>query len=35
MQQSPLEPHIADLAPTDAILTGYHEAHLVTHFALA
>jgi hypothetical protein len=34
MQQSPLEPHIADLAPTD-ILTGYHEAHLVTHFALA
>jgi hypothetical protein len=35
MQQPTLEPHIADLAPTDAILTGYDEAHLVTHFALA
>jgi hypothetical protein len=37
MQQPPLEqpePHIADLAPTDAILTGYDEAHLVTYLRL-
>lgn len=34
MHQPPLEPHSADLAPTDAILTGDDEAHLVTYLRL-
>jgi hypothetical protein len=31
---TPLDPPIADLAPTDAILTGYDEEHKVTYLRL-
>ncbi|WP_024511989.1 DUF2285 domain-containing protein [Bradyrhizobium sp. ARR65] len=34
MQTSPLEPDVADWAPTDARLTSYDEQHLVTYWRL-
>ncbi len=34
MEQPPLEPTCADLAPTAAVLTGYDEQHLVTYLRL-
>jgi len=30
----PLDPGVADLAPTDAALTTYDEGHLVTYWRL-
>ena len=30
MQSPPLDPPVADTAPTDRVLTGYDEQHLVT-----
>ncbi|MGY8669372.1 DUF2285 domain-containing protein [Bradyrhizobium sp. UFLA05-109] len=32
--QTPLDPDVADLAPTDAALTSYDEQHLVTYLRL-
>ncbi|MCP3475590.1 DUF2285 domain-containing protein [Bradyrhizobium sp. CCGUVB1N3] len=32
--QTPLDPDVADLAPTDAALTSYDEQHLVTYWRL-
>ncbi|MGV7215361.1 DNA -binding domain-containing protein [Bradyrhizobium sp. UFLA05-112] len=32
--QTPLNPDVADLAPTDAALTSYDEQHLVTYWRL-
>jgi hypothetical protein len=34
MQPPPLDPPVADTAPTDAILTGYDEQHVVTYVRL-
>lgn len=34
MQTPPLDPPVADIAPTDAILTGYDEQHVVTYLRL-
>ncbi len=34
MQPPPLDPPVADTAPTDAILTGYDEQHVVTYLRL-
>jgi hypothetical protein len=34
MQTPPLDPDVADLAPTDAALTSYDEQHLVTYWRL-
>ncbi|WP_407179708.1 DNA -binding domain-containing protein [Bradyrhizobium sp. STM 3562] len=34
MQIPPLDPDVADLAPTDAALTSYDEQHLVTYWRL-
>lgn len=34
MQTPPPNPPIADRAPTDAVLTGYDEQHLVTYLRL-
>ena len=34
MQTPPLDPLVADAAPTDGILTGYDEQHLVTYLRL-
>jgi hypothetical protein len=34
MQTPPLDPDVADLAPTDATLTSYDEQHLVTYWRL-
>ena len=34
MQTPPLDPPIADAAPTDNILTGYDEQHVVTYLRL-
>ena len=34
MQTPPLQPPIADAAPTDSILTGYDEQHVVTYLRL-
>ncbi len=31
MQKPPLDPDVADLAPTSPALTGYDEQHLVTY----
>jgi len=35
MQAKPLDPDVADLAPTDPALTRYDEQHLVMHDANA
>ena len=34
MQTPPLDPPVADTAPTDRALTGYDEQHLVTYLRL-
>ena len=34
MQTPPLDPAVADLAPTDTALTTYDEQHLVTYWRL-
>jgi hypothetical protein len=34
MQSPPLDPAVRDVAPTDAMLTGYDEQHLVTYLRL-
>lgn len=34
MQSPPLDPDVADLAPTDAVLTPYDEEHVVTYLRL-
>ncbi|WP_407179713.1 DNA -binding domain-containing protein [Bradyrhizobium sp. STM 3562] len=34
MQISSLDPDVADLAPTDALLTSYDEQHMVTYWRL-
>jgi hypothetical protein len=34
MQKPPLDPDVADNAPTAPILTGYDEQHLVTYLRL-
>ena len=34
MQPPPLDPDIADLAPSDAALTAYDQQHLVTYLRL-
>jgi hypothetical protein len=34
MKTPPLDPPVADTAPTDAILTGYDEQHVVTYLRL-
>jgi len=34
MRSPPLDPDVADLAPTADILTGYDEQHLVTYLRL-
>jgi hypothetical protein len=34
MQTPPLDPDVADLAPTDPALTSYDEQHLVTYWRL-
>ena len=34
MQTPPLDPDVADLAPTDTALTAYDELHLVTYWRL-
>lgn len=34
MQTPPLDPPIADVAPTDGVLTGYDEQHVVTYLRL-
>ncbi|WP_024511991.1 DUF2285 domain-containing protein [Bradyrhizobium sp. ARR65] len=34
MQTQPIDPDVADLAPTDAALTPYDEQHLVTYWRL-
>jgi hypothetical protein len=34
MQTRPLDPPVDDLAPTEAVLTGYDEQHFVTYLRL-
>jgi len=34
MQNPPLDPEVADEAPTASILTGYDERHVVTNLRL-
>ena len=34
MQAPPLDPPVADTAPTDRVLTGYDEQHVVTYLRL-
>ena len=34
MQTPPLDPAVRDVAPADAVLTGYDEQHLVTYLRL-
>lgn len=34
MQSPPLDPAVRDVAPTDAVLTGYDQQHLVTYLRL-
>jgi hypothetical protein len=34
MERPPLDPPVADTAPTDRILTGYDEQHMVTYLRL-
>jgi hypothetical protein len=34
MQTPPLDPSVADAAPTDRILTGYDEQHVITYLRL-
>lgn len=34
MQTPPLDPHVADTAPMDRVLTGYDEQHVVIYLRL-
>jgi hypothetical protein len=34
MQKPPLDPNVADLAPSDSVLTAYDEQHVVTYLRL-
>jgi hypothetical protein len=34
MQKPPLDPDVADVAPSDQTLTGYDQEHLVTYLRL-
>jgi Uncharacterized conserved protein (DUF2285) len=34
MRNPPLEPDVANFAPTDPVLTGYDQVHLVTYLRL-
>jgi hypothetical protein len=34
MQKPPLDPDVADEAPSESILTGYDEQHLITYLRL-
>jgi hypothetical protein len=34
MKKPPLDPDVADVAPTDSVLTVYDEEHLVTYWRL-
>ena len=34
MQKSPLDPNIADAAPSDSVLTAYDEEHVITYLRL-
>jgi hypothetical protein len=34
MQSTPLDPPVSDAAPSDGMLTGYDEQHLVTYLRL-
>ena len=34
MRNTPLDPDVADVAPTDPALTGYDQEHLVTYLRL-
>jgi T6SS, Transcription factor, DNA binding domain len=34
MQMPPLDPDIADIAPSDLVLTSYDEEHLITYLRL-
>jgi hypothetical protein len=34
MQTPPLDPDVADVAPSDALLTAYDEEHIVTYLRL-
>jgi hypothetical protein len=34
MQTPPLDPDVADVAPTDAVLTAYDEEHIITYLRL-
>jgi hypothetical protein len=31
LQKPPLDPDVADTAPTDSVLTAYDEEHLITY----
>jgi hypothetical protein len=34
MEKPPLDPPVADSAPTEPVLTGYDEQHLITYLRL-
>ena len=34
MEKRPLDPPVSDIAPTELVLTGYDEQHLVTYLRL-
>jgi hypothetical protein len=34
MQKPPLDPDVADVAPTDSVLTVYDEEHIITYLRL-
>ena len=34
MQKPPLDPEVADTAPSDSVLTAYDEEHLITYLRL-
>jgi hypothetical protein len=34
MKKPPLDPDVADLAPTDSVLTTYDEEHIITYLRL-
>ncbi|MEH2553594.1 hypothetical protein V1286_001123 [Bradyrhizobium algeriense] len=34
MQKPPLAPDVADIAPSDAVLTAYDEEHIITYLRL-
>ena len=34
MRSPPLDPPVSDVAPSDGVLTGYDEEHLVTYLRL-